>query len=759
MLYNDYSMPQNPESFFKKNTAHFFEGLFNIFIFLPHFFSIPYLLKTFFSPWKNLTTAKTTPGFSFSDFFDRLSFNLISRFMGAMLRFFLLLAYLFAAGAYIMLSPLIIASYFLLFPLLYLLNIVREPESARYERLKKTFVASHALKSENTPAVEAWFNEYFNRFFKKQEWWRLEHLLGITPLGRDWTAGYTPQLDTYTTNLSTPSYQSHIGHIVDREKETDQISRALSRTEGGNVLVVGEEGVGKHTIISSLANAMYEGKALPNLSYKRLLTLDMEKILAKNTDQKMREDVVETLFKEAAEAHNIILVIDNIDRYVTSSKDRVDLSLSLEKFAHLPSLHFIGVTTPEMFEKFIVTNEKIVRHFEKVDVYEVTKDQALLILLEYVPRLEGRYALTIPYETITEALDKSEVFIAGLPYPEKVMKLLDEACIATQTKKEKTVTPETIGSVITEKTHIQTSVTEDLRGKLLTLESELSKRVLRQDEAMKKVAEAVSTAFVSIGKRKKPLASLLLLGPTGVGKTQTAKTLAGIIFGSENAMVRFDMSLYQTKEDIEKLTGATNEDTPGLLTAAIREKPFTVLLLDETEKAHHDLLNIFLTILDEGYFTNGQGKRVDVKNTIIVATSNAGSSLFYEHLRETHKNVEDALQTISHDEILNYLIQKNLFTPEFLNRFDAIIAFRPLSRADMKVIGKEMLMGVIQKIKTTHKITVIVPDERLEKFINEHYDPAFGARNLERILASEVEAKVAQLILQRRVGEGGTVQL
>jgi ATP-dependent Clp protease ATP-binding subunit ClpA len=276
--------------------------------------------------------------------------------------------------------------------------------------------------------------------------------------------------------------------------------------------------------------------------------------------------------------------------------------------------------------------------------------------------------------------------------------------------------------------------------------------ILFQDEALQGIATTLRKSFVIASTRKKPLASFLFLGSTGVGKTETAKILAQIFFKSESALIRFDMSLYQQTSDITTLIGDQSSGNPGLMTAAIRQKPYGILLLDEIEKADKNLLNIFLSLLDEGYFTDGAGKRVDCKNLIIIATSNAGSDYLNQLIQ--NKDVNDL-----NKKMMTYVIDKKIFTPEFLNRFDGVITFNPLTKESVKAIGIKMLDLIKRQIFDSYKITVNVSPQTLDTMIEKHYDPTFGARNLQRLIQYEIEDTISKKILSNEVKEGGSINL
>jgi len=739
----------------KQEISIFFSALVNFFIFFPYFFSVKNLLKTLFSPWKNLVAKKQGVGFSFQEWVNRLFFNLISCGIGFFARMSLLIFYFFLTITYILSLPFIIIFFFIFYlPFKIIIFPFLEKEEAKKQKLKEKFLKTHLLYEKNKSLVEAWFEDYYQRHFEKKRWWELSNLFSYPPLARDWTAGYTPTLDQYSINLCDPAYINFRLSIVDRQKEIDQIERILSKSNFANVIIVGEEGVGKHTIVDALAKKIYEGKINPTLAYKRVLKLNMEKILSTFTDEKKRENFLEELFDEAAAAKNVILLIDNIDRYLAFSEGKIDLTTTIEKFAKTDAIQFIGITEPFSYQKFIYPNEKITHLFEKVDVYEVSIEEAEKIILENFEILEKRHRVFFPYETIKNAINKANFYITNIPFPEKAINLLDLAAVFQRKKLgllEKQwaiVLPETIDEVLQEKTHIPTTITPALSEKLLNLEKILSSQIIQQEEAINKLAQAIRRSFLVLGKRKKPLASFLFLGPTGVGKTETAKTLAKLFFGSEKYLLRFDMSLYQRKEDIANLIGSIETGNPGLLTKTIREQPYGVLLLDELEKANKDLINIFLTLLDEGYFTDGFGKKVDGKNLVIIATSNAGADILY-----SEKNLKDFSIFIDN------LIARGFFSPEFINRFDGVVVFKPLTNQSILDLAKKKVEKIKQDIFQLYRIKVIINENFLKKIVEENYNERFGARNLERILREKVEDKLAKIILAKRPKEEEVIEI
>jgi ATP-dependent Clp protease ATP-binding subunit ClpA len=633
-------------------------------------------------------------------------------------------------------------------------------EIEKYNAMKDNFVNLRTLKMENRKMVEEWFEIIYEQRLKHTPWWKIKELMKTPPLARDWSQGYTPKLDLYADNLTDSSFQLKIRrHVVTRESETAMIEQVLSSSNEANAILVGEEGVGRHTIIEMLSKKIYEGKTTNLLSYKRVLLLNMDKILSEYTDPQSRITFFEALLYEAAASKSVILVIDNFEKYCSSGDNHFDISSAIDKFAKTDLLQIIGITTSFSYEKYIYPNPKMRNVFARVDINEIGKDKAQYILMEKALDFEWRYKRVIPYETLLEIIEKSNFFITNIPFPEKSLQLLDDVCVYSSTlSDQEIITPDMVNTVLTNKTHIPTTLTAEIKEKLLHLEDLMTAKILGQKEAINELSSALRRSFLLIDKRKKPLATFLFLGPTGVGKTETAKVLTDVFFGSNEQLNRFDMSLFQSKSDIDKLIGSIEKLNPGLLTNAIRENPYGVLLLDEIEKSHPDILNIFLTIIDEGYFTDGYGQRVDCKNMVIIATSNAGA----EHIHETllrqsiNKLSDDPLFSTS---IIDYLVEKNLFSPEFLNRFDAVIAFKPIQGDTAITLAKSMVETMIKQIYDTYKVKVNITDETIKVITQDGYEKQFGARNLQRILRQKVEDNIAIKLLEGKVKEGDTINL
>lgn len=715
-------------------------ALSNIALFLPYYFSVPRLLMTLFKPWKRIVTVKKTRGFSFSEWSGRLSFNLISRMMGAIIRSSVLITYLILQSFFVISIPFIFIGILFLSPLSYLVYLIIPTDTDKINDKRKQFIETRTLENTHSRIVGEWFDHIIAPKVTKKPWWSIHVLLSHVPIGRDWAMGYTPTLDDYSEELTKE--KEHYRHLVGRKDEINELQLFLSKEHNSSIILIGEDGIGKHALVETLAKRIYEGKSNSLLSYKRVLRLKMDKILSEAENEHKQKELLATLFDEAKSAGNIILVIDHIDLYTSNSAHREDLSDMFDRYIR-QGVQFIGVTSPYLYQKFIYNNSLIEKTFTPLNVYEITPQEALSALLEYAPDIEIRYDVIIPYETLLEIVNKSRYFITHIPFPEKAIALLDDtsAFVREYLKHEKirTVLPEHVDIVLSQKTHAPVTLNQPLKQKLITLETELKKKIFLQDSAIKTIAQSIRTAYIKLGERQKPLASLLFLGSTGVGKTQTAKELAIILFNDPSCMIRLDMEYYQTQKDIDKLIGSTENDTPGILTQALRQHPHAILLIDEIEKADRNILNMFLTLLDEGYVIDGRsGKHVDAKNCIIIATSNAGATELANHPNITEK------------EFITMLIDHRMFTPELLNRFDGIVVFSPITKTGALTIAKQICESLANDIKRKKQIDISLSNEELSTLVEHEYNPSFGIRDLTRSIQQALDEKTSQYILSEQ---------
>jgi len=589
---------------------------------------------------------------------------------------------------------------------------------------------------------------------KKKRFWEMDNLLKMGSIGRDWTAGYTINLDKYSIDwtdiLKKRGYEQIIGH----EKEIQRLENILAKQTSNNALLIGEPGIGRKSIIHALAKKILFGKSLQCLNYKRIVELDVPALLAQAKTEQEVESILETVFLEAVSAGNIILIIDQLPDFVGEPRrpGAINISGILLKCLKFSQLQVIGICSFSGFHKYIEQNPSLLALFEKVLVSEISEKQTILILENKIPFYETKYKKFISYLTIRDIVKYCEKYMSAAPFPKKALDLLDEVMVyVSRYVKTKIVLPEHVAKIVTEKTRIPVGEIETQEKQiLLNLENLIHKRIINQNEAVNQVAQAMRRARAEITIRKGPIGAFLFLGPTGVGKTETAKALAQIYFGSEKQIVRLDMSEFQEIKDISRLIGASEKQ--GLLTSKVKQKPFCLVLLDEIEKAHPDILNLFLQIIDEGHVTDGVGRKISFKNAIIIATSNAGYKIILQALKQQTK-WSDIKQ-----KLLDELFEKAIFRPEFINRFDAVVVFRPLTKENLLDIAQLMLNKLKNNLEKKH-IEFEITEPLKQKIVELGYNPVFGAREMRRVIQDKIENVLARALLSGQLKKGDRIQI
>jgi ATP-dependent Clp protease ATP-binding subunit ClpC len=616
-----------------------------------------------------------------------------------------------------------------------------------FDKVFAKFLFDMKVKKEDLVGAAEWIEDIFETSHARSAWWTRQNLSRAPGLGRDFGFGYTYMLDRYSRDLA---YSTTRLSREARRDEIQAIEDVLSRSYEANLLLVGEEGTGKHAVLEGLAARISEGSVSPMLEHKRVVVLDGASLTAAAKTKGAYEELLIKILNEATSAGNIILVIENLSGFITSSFSLgTDVMEILTSYISGAAIQVIALSGPAEFHRELEPNGKIMKLFEKVEIKEPNRERALRMLEDALSILEPQSGRIFTFKAVVRALELADRFIAEGAMPEKAIDLLDEVASAVS-KDHVFIMPEDIDAIVQKRTNIPTLQAEDEeRNKLLHMEDLLHTRMINQEYAIKVMADALRRARSGLKGGTRPLGSFLLLGPTGVGKTETAKTLAEMYFGGSGAMIRFDMSEYHGEEGIRKLIGAYDSHEPGILASRLREKPFSLLLFDEFEKASHDVHNLFLQILDEGFFADGAGKRVSARETMIIATSNAGANLVWDMLKAGRDPAD--IQS----EVIDKIRADNIFLPELLNRFDAIVVYHPLSREQLQKVA--MLMLGELKLKLAVNEMHFEPSEDLAARVVEiGYDPAFGARPMRRAIADRVEQVIAKKILAGELKRGDT---
>jgi ATP-dependent Clp protease ATP-binding subunit ClpC len=626
----------------------------------------------------------------------------------------------------------------------------------------------------------------------------------------------TPTLETYGRDLTQLASQGKLDPVIGREKEIERVIQILSRRTKNNPVLIGEPGVGKTAVVEGLAQAISDGKVPEMLKGKRVVTLDLGALVAGTKYRGEFEERLKKVLDEIRRSGDIILFIDEMHNIIGAgaAEGAIDASSILKPLLSKGELQCIGATTLDEYRKRVEKDAALERRFQPVMVSEPSVDETIAILKGLRDRYEAHHKVKYADEALDVAAKLSDRFVSDRFLPDKAIDLIDEAgarvrlkafeapnevkdledeieqlakekeaAVASQqfekaaefrdreqvlrTKLEEkkkswqtkevpgksTVTGDDIAAIVSDWTGIPVQkLAAAETERLLHLESELHKRVIGQEEAVAAVARAIRRSRVGLKDPKRPIGSFIFLGPTGVGKTELARTLAEALFGDEDAMIRLDMSEYQERHTVSRLVGAppgyVGYEEGGQLTEAVRRKPYSVVLLDEIEKAHPDVFNVLLQVLEDGRLTEAKGRTVDFRNTVIIMTSNAGAEVIHGRgvLGFTTDRDTERVHVEMRDRVLDAV--KQIFRPEFINRVDEIIVFRALTAENLKAIVELQIKEVAARLLESSGISVEVTDKAKEKLIAEGTDPDYGARPLRRAIQRLVEDPLSDLVLR-----------
>ncbi|MFA5086465.1 MAG: ATP-dependent Clp protease ATP-binding subunit [Candidatus Paceibacterota bacterium] len=623
---------------------------------------------------------------------------------------------------------------------------------AKMEKNLTQIITDSDLEPEDFEKVNEWQERVYRKIQKSKCFWCYENLIKAGSIGKDWTAGYTPTLDSFSTDWTEEVKRRGFEDIVGHQDMVPVVERILSKKDQGNVLIVGDPGAGRKNIIHGLIKKTLLDQSAPNLNNNRFIELDIVTLSTNISSFEQMERVLDRCFREVANAGNVVLIINDLHDFLGGEQKAgvVDISGIIGPYLNLSTFKTICLTSLKGLHKYVESKPSLLAQFEKVEVEEMDKEETLHILENRVFRLESEHDKFIPFISLKEVIKLCDRYVTDFPFPQKAQNLLEETVIYSGRYLDSpAVLPEHVDKILSEKVQIPVGkIRSQEKTALLNMEETLHKRVIGQHEALREVSSALRRARSGVQTRKGPMGSFLFLGPTGVGKTETAKALAEAYFGSEEKMVRIDMSEFQRIDDITRLLGSEKEN--GILTTAVREDPFSLVLLDEIEKAHPDVLNIFLQVLDEGYVNDNFGRKASFVNTIIIATSNAGYQTILKAIGENKEMGE-----IKRD-LLNAIFEKGTFRPEFVNRFDGVVVFKSLSKEDLMSIA-QLNLDKLNKNLSQKKIQLVVTDELKNKIVELSYDPVFGAREMKRVIQDKIENAVARALLNDAIPQGSKI--
>ncbi|KRM93164.1 ATP-binding Clp protease subunit [Lentilactobacillus senioris DSM 24302 = JCM 17472] len=634
----------------------------------------------------------------------------------------------------------------------------------------------------------------------------------------------TPTLDSLARDLTELARQDRIDPTIGRDKEVKRVIQILARRTKNNPVLIGEPGVGKTAIAEGLAQRIVTGDVPEDMANKRLMMLDMGSLVAGTKYRGEFEDRLKKVIEEIYNDGHVILFIDELHTLIGAggAEGAIDASNILKPALARGELQMIGATTLDEYQKYIEADAALERRFAKVMVAEPSVEDTKAILMGLRPKYEKHHKVQITDDAIDAAVNLSNRYISDRFLPDKAIDLMDEAAakvridkmgnqptvtekpkltelmdalsqalidqdyeLATQIRKQadqlqkkaerqaeqadnsqvKFVTKETakdVAEVVAEWTGIPVAqLTATQAQRLVNLEKVLHKRVVGQDEAVSAVSRAIRRARSGLKDPNRPIGSFMFLGPTGVGKTELAKAVAEAVFGSEDDMIRVDMSEFMEKYSTSRLIGSApgyvGYDEGGQLTEKVRQKPYSVILLDEVEKAHPDVFNLLLQVLDDGFLTDSKGRRVDFRNTIIIMTSNLGATTLRDKKtvgfgNETAKADYDAMKST----ILATL--KQSFRPEFLNRIDETVIFHSLTETEIHEIVRLMLKPLKSRVEA-QGVTVRITKTAVDVIAKEGYDPEFGARPIRRAIQSQVEDQLSEQLLTNDIQVGDVITI
>ena len=630
-------------------------------------------------------------------------------------------------------------------------------------------------------------------------------------------AADTKTLDQYGRDLTELAAGGKMDPVIGRDREIERAIQILSRRSKNNPVLIGEPGVGKTAVAEGLAQRISDGNVPEDLQKKRIVSVDLTAMLAGTKYRGDFEERVKCVLHEVQRAGNVILFIDELHTIVGagSAEGAIDAANILKPALGRDELQIIGATTLEEYRKYIEKDAALERRFQPVRVAEPTPEQSLLILRGLRERLEAHHRLHITDDALRKAITLSVRYIGDRWLPDKAIDLVDEAASRvrmqalaqpervhalemqltnttadmesavraqdferaarlhdreqklrteleqlrsrweqTHAGPVRAVTGEDVAEIVSLWTGIPVAgITSSESKQLLQMETSLRRRVVGQEEAVHAVSNAIRRSRVGLGDPNRPIGSFLFLGPTGVGKTELCRALAEALFGDEKALIRVDMSEYMERHSVSRLIGSPpgyiGHEEGGQLTEKVRRKPYSVVLFDEVEKAHPDVFNILLQILDDGRITDSQGRTVDFKNTIIILTSNLGSQYLLDGIGPDGEITADAREHVQGE-------LRRAFRPEFLNRLDEILMFRPLTRDNLSHIIDNLVAALRSRL-ADRTLNLEMTDAAKALIIENGYDPVYGARPLKRYLQSHAETLIARTILSGDLHAGDTL--
>jgi ATP-dependent Clp protease ATP-binding subunit ClpC len=606
----------------------------------------------------------------------------------------------------------------------------------------RQILIQHKARPEDVEAVANWLGRGLAEEARRNK----QNFGGI---GRDWAFGYTPLLNRFGQNLSKGimQYGAHYGWLM--ESDGVKAIESAFNNRASAIALIGPDGIGKTTSVYALAQKLIEGQTGQRLAYHQVVALNATDIVSSARGPGDLEHIMLSLATEAAHAGHIILFFDDAQLFFGGGPGSFDATQILLSLIQPGAIPIILALAPNDYQRLKVQNQSLANLLTPVMLQELPEAGVMHVLEDTALGLEGHHKVLIPYEALREAYRLSGRYDQDEAYPGKAIKLLEQSIPHAR---DSIVFAGSVQQAIEQTRGIKATTAAPVEADaLLRLEDDIHKRMINQTHAVGVVANALRRARAGVTSPKRPIGSFLFLGPTGVGKTELAKAVAATYFGAESAMIRLDMSEYQQPNDVQRLL-ATGQEATSTLLMSVRQQPFSVVLLDEIEKAHPNILNLLLQMLDEGQLTDSAGKAASFRDCVIIATSNAGSQTIRDRIARG-----ETLESFA-PEFTDELIKSGQFKPELLNRFDEMVLFRPLNPDELGQVVRLMLADV-NKTLASQNIAVELTPAAVKKIVDKGNDPRLGARPMRRALQKAVEDTVAQKSLRGEAKPGDGILL
>jgi len=643
-------------------------------------------------------------------------------------------------------------------------HLLTEPDTLKNSWLNeslKDILVSARLSRNEFDKIANWEILKQVGWAKKQCWWSKENLFKIRPLTEDWVFGWTFTLNNFSRNLD---FYSSNGAQADKNgdslaiinaKELEILKNALAEGDGVNTVIAGETGTGRKRLVKNLALDISRRNVPARLAGKRVVDFQLDNLLARSGSEEDKIYLLKRALVEACAAGNIILFIPTLGNYLEPApKEKqiggIDITPILTDFLENAGIQIVTVASQQELSALFQSHPNLAKYFKVIQLQEPDLEDCLILLCEKGNRLENQYGKLITYGAVKKALELSNRYLQEIAMPKRALDFLEEAVsfINDNSPEDHVIKEASIETFASQKIGTRVGTLEKgEKERLENMEKTMKEKIVGQTEAINAVASALRRRRLDLSNPERPAGCFLFLGPTGVGKTHTAEVLADLYYGGENRMARLDMSEYQDEDGITKLLGDTSSEVEGYFRKIISANPFSLILLDELEKSSREVHQLLLQIMEEGMAKTGTGKKLNFRETIIIATSNAESFLIQELVK---KNEDYA---VIQKTVIDEIQRDEIFSPELLNRFDEIIVFHPLRRDEIVEIA-ELAMRDLKKRLLGKEIIINYNDAFVRKLAQAGFDPAFGARGLRRVVEKQIEDAIAKDLLAGNIARG-----